>query len=184
MRAAAEHREPGEERLLVLAEQVVAPGDRGAQRGVALVGITAALEEVEPLPDPLEQLLRAEQLDPRGGELDREREPVEAADQLVDGGRVTDVGADCLRALEEQRDGVGLDHRRQVELDLAGDPQRLPARRDDPERGRGREQLGDRPGRIGQQLLEVVEDDVRLLVAEAGRDRVGRVAGGAEVRRR
>ena len=132
--AAAEHREPGEERLLVLAEQVVAPRDRGAQRGMALVGVTAALEEVEPLPDPLEQLLRAEQLDPRGGELDREREAVEAADQLVDGGRVTDVGADRLRALEEQRDGVGLDHRRQVELDLAGDPQRLPARRDDPER--------------------------------------------------
>ena len=93
-------------------------------------------------------------------------------------------GADRLRALEEQRDGVGLDHRRQVELDLAGDPQRLAARRDDPEGGRGREQLGDRPGRIGQQLLEVVEDDVRLLVAEAGCDRVGRVPGGAEVRRR
>ena len=89
--AAAEHREPGEERLLVLVEQVVAPGDRGAQRGMALVGIAAALEEVEPLPDPLEQLLGAEQLHPRGGELDREREPVEAADQLVDGGRVADV---------------------------------------------------------------------------------------------
>ena len=171
--AAAEHREPGEELLLVLVEQVVAPRDRGAQRCMALVGVAAALEEVEPLPDPLEQLLGAEQLDPRGGELDRERETVEAADQLVHGRRVTDVGADCLRALEEQRDGVGLDHGRQVELDLAGYPQRLAARRDDPEGGRGREQLGDRPGRIGQQLLEVVENDVRLLVAEPGRDRGG-----------
>ena len=101
-RAAAEHRQPREERLLVVAEQVVAPGDRRPQRGVALVGVAAALEEIEPLPDPLEQLLRAEQLDPRGGELDREREPVEAADQLVDGRRVADVGADRLRALEEQ----------------------------------------------------------------------------------
>ena len=100
--AAAEHREPGEERLLVLAEQVVAPRDRRAQRGVAFVGVPAALEEVEALPDPLEQLLRAEQLHPRGGELDRERKAVEAADQLVDGGGVTDVGADRLRALEEQ----------------------------------------------------------------------------------
>ena len=58
---------------------------------MALVGVTATLEEVEPLPDPLEELLRPEQLDPGGGELDRERETVEAADQLVDGGRVTDV---------------------------------------------------------------------------------------------
>ena len=76
-RAAAEHREPREERLLVLAEKVVAPRDRRAQRGVALVGIATALEEIEPLPDPLEQLLRAEQLDASGGELDREREAVE-----------------------------------------------------------------------------------------------------------
>ena len=76
----------------------------------------------------------------------------------------------CARS-RNKRDGVGLVHRRQVELDLAGDPQRLAARRDDPERGRGGEQLGDRPGGVGQQLLEVVEDDVRLLVAEAGRDR-------------
>ena len=57
--AAAEDREPGEEPLLVVVEQVVAPGDRGAQRGMALVGVTAALEQVESLPDPLQQLLRA-----------------------------------------------------------------------------------------------------------------------------
>ena len=102
--------------LLVVVEQVVAPGDRGAQRGVALVGIAAALEQIEPLPDPLEQLLGAEQLDACRGELDREREPVEAADQLVHRGRVADIGADGPRPLDEQRDGVGLVHRRQVEL--------------------------------------------------------------------
>ena len=167
--------------LLVLVEKVVAPRDRGAQRGVALVGVPTALEEIEPLRDPLEQLLRAEQLHAGGGELDREREAVETLDQLVDGGRVADVGADRLRALEEQRHGVGLDHRRQVELDLAGNPQRLAARREDPERGRGGEQLGDRPGGVRQQLLEIVEDDVRLLVAEAGCDGTGAVAGRAEV---
>ena len=84
--AAAEDGEPGEEPLLVLVEQVVAPRDRRAQRRVALVGVAAALEQVEPLRDPLEQLLGAEELDARGGELDREREAVEAADQLVHGG--------------------------------------------------------------------------------------------------
>ena len=82
-------------------------------------------------------------------------------------------GADGLRAFEEQRDGVGLDHRRQIELDLARDSQRLAARREDSQRGGGREQLGDRPGGVRQQLLEVVQDDVRLLVAEAGRDGCG-----------
>ena len=52
---------------------------------MTLVCVAAALEQVEPLPDPLEQLLGAEELDPGSGELDREREAVEAADQLVDG---------------------------------------------------------------------------------------------------
>ena len=83
--AAAEDGEAREEALLVAVEQVVAPGDRGAQRGVALVGVTAALEQVEPLRDPLQQLLGAEELDPRGSELDRKREAVETPDQLVDG---------------------------------------------------------------------------------------------------
>ena len=114
--AAAEDGEPGEQLLLVVVEQVVAPGDRRAQRRVALVGVAPALEQVEPLRDPLEQLLGAEELDPCRGELDREREAVEAADQLVHGGRVSDVGADRPRPLEEQRDGVALVHRRQVEL--------------------------------------------------------------------
>ena len=87
----------------------------------------------------------------------------------------------CARSRNKGH-GVALDHRRQVELGLAGDSQRLPAGRDDPERGRGREQLGDRPGRVGQQLLEVVEHHMGLLVAEAGGDRGGRVSRGAEVR--
>ena len=76
--AAAEDREPGEELLFVVVEQVVAPGDRGAQGCVALVGVAAALEQVEPLREVLEKLLGAEELDPRRGELDREREPVQA----------------------------------------------------------------------------------------------------------
>ena len=63
--AAAEDCEPGEELLLVVVEEVVAPGDRRAQRGVALLGVAAALEQVEPLRDALEQLLGAEELDPR-----------------------------------------------------------------------------------------------------------------------
>jgi len=38
---------------------------------VALVRVTPTLEQIEPLPDPLEQLLGAEQLDACRGQLDR-----------------------------------------------------------------------------------------------------------------
>ena len=55
--------------------------------------------------------------------------------QLAHRRRVADVGPDGLGALDEERDGVGLVHRRQVELALAGDAQRLAARRDDPQAG-------------------------------------------------
>ena len=52
---------------------------------MALVGVAGALEQVEALADPLQQLLRAQELDPRRSELDRKREPVETPDQLVHG---------------------------------------------------------------------------------------------------
>ena len=78
--AAAEDGEPGKQLLFVVVEEVVAPGDRRTQRGVARVGVAAALEQVEPLRDPLEQLLGAEELDACRGQLDREREPIKTAD--------------------------------------------------------------------------------------------------------
>ena len=81
---AAKDGEAGEEPLLVVVEEIVAPGDRRPQCRVALVCIAASLSRVEPLTDPLEELLRAEELDPCGGELDRERKTVETTDQLVD----------------------------------------------------------------------------------------------------
>ena len=177
---AAEDGEPGKQPLFVVVEEVVAPGERGAQRGVALVGVAAALEQVEPLPDPLEQLLGAEELDPCRGQLDREREPVQAAHQLAHRVRVTDIGPDGLRALDEQRDGVTLIHRRQVELGLTCYPQRLTARRHDPKRRGRSKQLGERPGRLGQELLQVVEEDVGSLLSDPRRDRGAIVAGRAQ----
>ncbi len=75
-------------------------------------------------------------------------------------GRVSGIGADGARPLDDQRDGIVLAHGRQVELAFTGDPERLAARCHDPKSRRGREQVGERPGRPGQQLLEVVEDDM------------------------
>src|SRR5205085_10199289 len=47
--AAAEHSEARAECLLVLVEQVVRPGDRRAERQMALLGVAGSLERVEPV---------------------------------------------------------------------------------------------------------------------------------------
>ncbi len=97
--------------------------------------------------------------------------------QLPHGSGVCDLGPDGLRALEEERDRVSLVHRLQVEFGLATHMQRLAARREDVQRRCRGEQLGERFGRVGQELLEVVEHDVSPPVAEAGRDRSRGVTG-------
>ena len=82
--APAEDREAREEPLLARREEVVRPFDRRAQRALARVGVAAALEQVEPLREALEDLGRRERRRPRGGELHGEREVVEAAAELLD----------------------------------------------------------------------------------------------------
>ena len=82
--AAGEDGEAGEEPLLLGGEQVVAPLDGGAERLLAGVGVAAALQEVEALGEALEDLGGRERLRARGGELDRERERVEAHAELGD----------------------------------------------------------------------------------------------------
>src|SRR6058998_1559695 len=75
--APAEDGEAGEELLLVLVQQVVAPLDRRPQRLLAGVGAAAGLQQIEALREPLEQLLGGERADACGGELEREGEVVE-----------------------------------------------------------------------------------------------------------
>src|SRR4051794_17190784 len=58
--AAGEDAERGEEPLLVGRQEVVAPGDRRAERLLARVGVAAAAEEVETLRQPLQDLSRRE----------------------------------------------------------------------------------------------------------------------------
>ena len=95
-------------------------------------------------------------------------------------GGVNGVGADGSRPRDEQRDGIVLAHGRQVELAFTGDPERLAARCHDPKSRRGGEQVGERPGGPGQQLLEVVEDDMGSLLADPRRDRGGTCPGGGQ----
>ena len=79
--AAGEHdRAARNSRCSSAVEQLVAPVDRRAQRALALRQVAgAAGEERQPLLEPFEQLRRRERLHPRGGELERERQVVEAA---------------------------------------------------------------------------------------------------------
>ena len=66
------------------------------------------LQHVEPFVEPPPQLVDREQRDARGGELDRERQPVEPAADGGDVGRVLvgelEVGPQRDRALDEQLD--------------------------------------------------------------------------------
>ena len=151
--AAREDAEPREQGLLGRLEQVVAPVDRVAERALPrrqVVG--AAGEQVEPLLEPAEDRLRREQLHARGRELDREREPVEAAADPGHRGRVLvrelEARLDRLRPVDEELDGrrareravavavrLGQRERRHRELALLAQAQRGLARH---ERGQAR----------------------------------------------
>ena len=83
---AREHAQAPQQRLLAAGQQIVAPVDGRAQRLLARQGRPASPgEQGEPVGQPIEDLLSGEDAGPNGGELDRQRQPVEPAAQLGDG---------------------------------------------------------------------------------------------------
>jgi hypothetical protein len=83
--AAGENRQTREQLLLVVRQELVAPLDRRAQRPLALRQVTRARgEELEAVPEPLEDLPRRQHLHTRRGELERQRQPVETARDVAD----------------------------------------------------------------------------------------------------
>src|SRR4029079_17031989 len=79
-----EHGQSGQEPALVFREQVVAPVEglvEGLLPGRQVVG--PAGEEAQSLGQPVEDVLRAEDTDARGGELDRQRQAVDAPAELA-----------------------------------------------------------------------------------------------------
>ena len=84
------------------------PVERRAQRLLALARVAAALQQVEPLPEPLEDLPGREHARARGRELDRERQVVEACAELGDLVVRLEPGAE-----REQRHRLGRRERRQ-----------------------------------------------------------------------
>ena len=106
------HGELLEQRLLVAVQEVVAPVDERFQRGAARVGGGAVAQECRASLEDRDELDEPEHVHARGGELDRERQPVHAPRDL---GRERDVlgvglepGPRRPRALDEKVDGRDL----------------------------------------------------------------------------
>ncbi len=112
--------QPVEQPPAALVEKVVAPGDRAAERLLAFGQVArSGRQDVELVIEPDEDRVRAQQLDARGGKLDRERHPVEPCADRSHRGRVlvgdAEPGANGDRPLDEQTDRRVLTQRDQVD---------------------------------------------------------------------
>ena len=121
------------ERPLALRQPLVAPVDRGTERALALREVDRTLHlEREALSERTHDLGRREHGEPRGDELDRERQAVESAADLVDRRERVGLKTDAAgrRQLDEERRRV-LDREWVEWQDVLGrEAQRRAARRE------------------------------------------------------
>ena len=165
-----------EERALVVGQQVVGPLDRVPQRELALGTGRRALQQAEPVGEPVPDLDRAHRRHARRGQLDAEREPVDGLADLghrVGGLRIVEpeVGPHGPRPVDEERDRVGghatvARQGRDRERGLADDGERLARRGDDPHPARAAEDRRDRRGGGGEDVLAVVDHEQQLPAGE------------------
>ena len=147
------------------------PLDRRAKRVLARFRIAAAFQEIEALGEPVEDLRRREHTGAGRGELDGEREVVEAATEL--GGRLV---RSKPAPLTEKRHSLRLGEGRHGVLDFAAHTQQLAA---------GHEQMEvradlDERGEVGcdfDDLLQVVEQEQQLPLADVVGEAVFRAEG-------
>ena len=196
---AAEHAEPSIEALDLRREQVVAPVHRGPQAAMAVVagGLAGTGRpergrrgEVQAGVEPVEELIRGEDPEHRAGELDRERQAVQAADdpgqdgdvrrgQLDDraGGRGA-VDEEADRRLVHERRGIAVGGGRHERLDrdhpLLRAGERRRRRHEEPQPGDAGQRAGDVADAVDH-VLRVVEHHQRRRTAE-GLPQVGREA--------
>src|SRR5207247_7163545 len=175
--AASKHREPGQQALQSGIEQLIAPRDRAGERLLATREIAGAgAQRAQALLQPCEEGLRREQLAPRRGQFDCERQAVHSLAAAGDGGRVlgggVEVGLRRKCPLDEQLDrlvlGEGFERRVRLrvgqierldgELLLAVGAQRRPAAVDHLLVRAALEERSRKARRLGKQLLEVVHD--------------------------
>ncbi len=168
--AAGEHREAGEQPLLVPVEEVVAPLDRRAQRLLAGVCVATALQEIEAVREAIEDLRRRERLRAGSRELDGERQVVEPRTELSDL-----LARSELRAHAEELDGLGLGERRHLVLDLTAHAQALATRDEQGKVGAALDERRELRRRLDH-LLQVVEQQQQLPLADV----LGEPVRGAE----
>ena len=175
--AVDEDRQGGQHVLLGVVEQPDAPFDGRAQRALALGKIDrAGAQGVEATSEPGEQRIRFQQSGAGRGELDGERQTVEAPADLHDGQRVVlgqgEVVADGLGPIDEQLHGGQRGqlfdrrplrerrHRQRADrvLPLGPEPKHGAARREDLEAGAAGEELVEL-GRDADDLFEVVQHE-------------------------
>ena len=119
-RAASVHRELVQQRLLVWVQELVAPVHERVEGGADRVGWRPVAEQREVALDERAELFEPEDVDARGGELEREREPVHPAGDL--GGEWCGRGGQlesrprgaCARGKQLDRRRVGRVRRRRV----------------------------------------------------------------------
>ena len=109
--AAGKDREGLEEPLLVGRQEVVAPGDRVAQRALPVGEIAgAAREDIEPAVEPEQEGGGRKDAGAGGGQLDRERQTIKPEADLFHRRQVGpgdgEIGPDRLGPLGEERDSV------------------------------------------------------------------------------
>ena len=174
--AADEHREATKHALLGLVEQLVAPRDRSSQGALALVDVAGTRQDVEAGSETLEQRCRRQRRRSCGCQLDGEREVVEPRAKLghrrpgLDGVGARAGGAS---ASVKELDGVGRDERLHREHVLAGDRERLTARREDQGvRAAAAHGCSDLC-RCVDEVLAVVEEEKQTLSLHRTSDRVG-----------
>ena len=169
-----------EQRPLVVVEELDAPADRVAQRSMPGGRIARPRgEELEAVLQTSEHRRRGQQLDPRRGQLDRERQAVELVADLRDRGQVglvrLEVRTHLARPLEEHADGGLARERARAELLLPGDAQPCAARHGDLQaRARGDDRR--ERGRGFDDLLEVVDDEQQPAAVEVGDEALLEVA--------
>ena len=110
--AAGEHRRGAQQRPFVVGQQVVGPLDGVAQRELTLRTRRAALQQAEPVGEPVPDLDRTHRRHAGRGQLDAERQPVDGLADLRHrrrGLRVLELEVAAGRAgpLDEQGDGIG-----------------------------------------------------------------------------
>ena len=180
--SAQKHRQPAKQDPLGFGQQRVRPVHRGAQGLLAAYrGARTAGQQPEPVMQAVEDFGQRQRAHPCGGELDRQRQPIEArADFGHDCGVVVgdgEIGASVASPVGEQFDGfVAKRQRRHPPAHLAGHTDRLTAGGQQRQSRSGAEQRIDQRRTGVEQVLAVVQHHQHLPVG----DKTGQgVHGGA-----